>query len=186
MLRGLKTDTSLVSSWNYINNILSLQIMNVSVHFFLDLVQGKEKTETFRSFRTPWCARVLTKLLKTIQTVIRGVRFRLPALITFLKIYSSSSNTCDSPCNLVMAALLAGALVKTVPTNNGVPLRTWRMTVQDPETSMWKPRSVGCSQGRGVERLAGDAKNYGGKELGCVGGDRQVNVLVSGWPGPGL
>lgn len=69
---------------------------------------------------------------------------------------------------------MAGALVKTVPTNCGAPLRMWRMTVQEPDTSMQKPGSVSCSPGRGAARLDGEAKNYGGRrgtnsELGVDG-----------------
>lgn len=73
-----------------------------------------------------------------------------------------------------MAALFAGALVKTVPTNCGVPLRMWRMTVQEPDTSMRKPGSVSCSSGRGVARLDGDAKNCRGEGQVCVNVDPET------------
>lgn len=58
-----------------------------------------------------------------------------------------------------MAALWAGALVKTVPTKSGAPFRTCRMTVQEPDASMWKPRCLRFSSVCSAVWLKGDAKN---------------------------
>lgn len=76
-----------------------------------------------------------------------------------IKDYSSSSNPFETPCSLAIVALWVGALVKTVPTNNGVPLRICRITVQDPDASMWKPKWRNPSSVCSVVWLVEDAKN---------------------------
>ncbi|TNN66280.1 hypothetical protein EYF80_023514 [Liparis tanakae] len=48
----------------------------------------------------------------------------------------------------------------------------WRMTVQEPDTSMWKPRSRSSSSVRSFVGLGGDAKNCEGHKRGRQRGGR--------------
>lgn len=71
---------------------------------------------------------------------------------------SLSSEVLACPWSFSMIRLLEGALVMSVKTNVDVSLKTWRMTVHDARSSMWKPawRSASCCR---IESGVWSAKN---------------------------
>ncbi len=61
-------------------------------------------------------------------------------MVDFANVHQSlSSEALECPWSFSMIRLLWGALVMSVKTNVDVPLKTWRMTVHNARSSMWKP-----------------------------------------------